>query len=304
MRRSPYWRRAAGLLLWGVVALCVPSAVLACSMCHCSDPVYRLTEGQFGLQAIRLSLEMDQYAKDQVAEDFPSGRETETENRVTLAGAWAPLPALRLVARVPFTSRTIDDPAGTNTMKGLSDPDLNAQFAFFRSTSGRPQWLALTGGIKSSWGQNDRQLDGVRADEHLQPGSGAASVAAGMAYSLEQSARSHWYASAGGRWNGRNSSGYRYGDAFTAVGAYQRGVNAWLSAAAELNFRVTEKDDNAGALDPNTGGSVLYVTPRVNLALGGGPMALRLGVQIPVMQHLYGDQNEHTNFLTGLVFAL
>jgi hypothetical protein len=33
-------------------------------------------------------------------------------------------------------------------------------------------------------------------------------------------------------------------------------------------------------------------------------MALRLGVQIPVMQRLYGDQNEHRNFLTGLVFAL
>lgn len=294
----------AGLALACAIAMGAAPSARACSMCHCSDPVYRLVEGQFGLQAVRLSLEMDQYAKDQVAEDFPSGRETETEDRVTLAGAWAPLPALRLVARVPFTSRTIDDPGGTNTLKGVSDPDLNVQYAFFHSSAGRPQWLAVTSGIKSSWGQNDRQLDGVRADEHLQPGSGAASVSAGVAYSLEQSTRSHWYASGGGRWSGRNSSGYRYGDAFTAVAAYQRGMNAWMSAAAELNFRVTDKDDNAGELDPNTGGSVLYVTPRVSFALGGGPMALKLGAQIPVMQHLYGDQNEHTNFLTGVVFAL
>jgi hypothetical protein len=277
---------------------------LACSMCHCSDPVYRLVEGQFGLQAVRLSLEMDQYSKDQVAEGFASGRETETENRVTLAAAWAPSPTFRLVARVPFASRTLEDPAGASTLKGVSDPDLNAQYAFFRSSRGRPQWLAVTGGIKSSWGQNDRELNGIRADEHLQPGSGAAAISAGLAYSLEQSAQSHWYASGGGRWSGRNASGYRYGDAFTAVAAYQRGMNSWMSAAAEFNFRVTDKDDNDGVLDPNTGGSVLYVTPRVNLALGRGPVALRLGVQIPVMQRLYGDQNEHTNFLTGLVFAL
>ena len=301
MKRSSLIALASVLVAGGLAA---PSAGRACSMCHCSDPVYRLVGNQFGQQSVRLSLEMDQYSKDQVAEDFPSGRETETENRVTLAAAWAPTPAIRLVARVPFASRTIEDPAGTNTLKGVSDPDLNAQYAFFRSAGGRPQWLALTGGIKSSWGQNDRELNGVRADEHLQPGSGAAAISAGLAYSLEQSTRSHWYASGGGRWSERNASGYRYGDAFTAVAAYQRGMNAWMSAAAELNFRVTDKDDNDGVLDPNTGGSVLYVTPRVQFALGGGPMALKLGVQIPVMQHLYGDQNEHTNLLTGLVVAL
>ena len=279
-----------------------PAPARACSMCHCSDPVYRLAENQFGQRTIRLSLEMDRYEKDQVWDENPNGRETEKENRATLAGAWSPTPSLRLVARVPFASRTITNPDGSSFMHGPSDPDLNAQYAFFRSAAGRPQWMAVTAGIKSAWGQNDRELDGVRADEHLQPGSGALAYSAGLAYSFDQSRVSHWYASAGGRWNGRNSSGYRYGDGMTAVSAYQRDFSNWLSAAGELNFRVTERDDNAGALDPNTGGSVLYLTPRVNLAMGGA-MGLRLGVQIPVMQNLFGDQNEHTNLLTGLVYA-
>ncbi|MGH7740623.1 MAG: hypothetical protein ACRENS_01225 [Candidatus Eiseniibacteriota bacterium] len=246
---------------------------------------------------------MDQYGKDQVWDEGPSGRETEKENRATLAAAWSPTPALRLVVGVPFTARTISNPDGSSYLRGLSDPDLNAQYAFFRSASGRPQWMAITGGIKSSWGQNDRNIDGVRADEHLQPGSGAITYSAGLAYALDQSALAHWYASAGGRWSERNASGYRYGDALTAVAAYQRGVSSWISAAAEFDYRVTDKDDDAGTLDPNTGGSVLYFAPRVNLAFGG-PVALKLGVQIPIAQHLYGDQNEHTNLLTGLVFAL
>jgi len=301
MKLHSHAHAALGLALAGLML--APSGARACSMCHCSDPVYRLVQNQFGLSAIRLSLEMDQYAKDQVAEGFPSGRETETENRVTLAAAWSPLPALRLVAGVPLVARTIQDPGGTNMMKGFSDPDLIAQYAIFRSSGERPQWIAVTGGVKTSWGQNDRQLDGVRADEHLQPGTGAVTGSAGLAYSLEQSRLTHWYTSAQGRWSGRNASGYHYGNALVAVASCQRGLASWLSAAAELNFRVTDKDDNAGVLDPNTGGSVLYITPRVNLAFGG-PMALQLGAQIPIVQNLYGDQNEHTNFLTGLVIAL
>jgi hypothetical protein len=304
MRGSLNWRRAAVFFLWGAAVMCVPVAAFACSMCHCGDPVYRLVGGPFGQQSLRFSLEMDQYEKDQVWTEGPAGRETETENRATLAGAWTPAPALRLVARVPFSARTVSNPAESNTLRGLSDPDLTGQFAFVRTGGQRPQWLALTAGIKSSWGQNDRELNGVRAEEHLQPGTGAVSYTTGLAYALDFSGVSHAYASASGRWNGRNASGYRYGNALLATAAYQRGMTSWLSAAAELNFRSAARDDDAGTLDPNTGGAVLYVTPRANLALGGSPMALRLGVQIPVMQRLYGDQNEHVNFLTGLVFAL
>jgi hypothetical protein len=302
MRRSPARLRDALLVL--IAALVAPSPTRACSMCMCGDPTYRLVGNQmFGGQTWRMSLEQDRYAKDQVWDQDPTGRETESENRTTLAAAWSPRPALRLLARLPYSSRTITNPDGSQFMSGVSDPDLIANVGLRQGSGTHAWWLALTAGIKTPWGQNDRELGGVRADEHLQPGNGAAALSGGLAYSLTSSSASHWFASANGRWNGTNRHGYHYGEAIIAVAAYQRGLASWLSAAGELNFRHSGRDQAAGTLDPNTGGAVLYLTPRVNFAIGG-PLALKLGVQIPVVQHLYGDQNEHANVQSALVVAL
>src|SRR5258708_26265292 len=117
-------------------------------------------------------------------------------------------------------------------------------------------------GAKSPWGQNDRTLGGEGADEHLQPGSGATSRFAGLAYSIAAGPASHWYASAMGRWNGENAHGYRYGDVLIGNLAYRRAISGRVSASGELNFRAARRDPNAGILDQNTGGAVLYATPQ------------------------------------------
>ena len=76
-----------------------------------------------------------------------------------------------------------------------------------------------------------------------------------------------------------------------------------LDAVFELNFRHSRRDEIgfSGEVDPNTGGSVLYVTPRVLVNLGKGIVA-RVGVQIPAGQWLYGIQDEKVNYNVGLTF--
>ena len=44
---------------------------------------------------------------------------------------------------------------------------------------------------------------------------------------------------------------------------------------------------------------MLYVSPRLLVKLDW-TLFLRLGVQIPVVKDLFGDQDEKVNFLTGL----
>jgi hypothetical protein len=310
MLPPPAERQISGTRRWIriSVALAIVSAALmpariarACSMCQCGDATYRLLGVQmFGDRAWRASLEAEHLGKDQVSETDPTARETETQNRVTLAGAWSPLPSVRLLARVPFATHVIESPEGRSTMTGLGDPEL---IAHFRVLARGADWLSVSGGVKTAWGQNDREQGGERAEEHLQPGTGAVSLTAGLAASVVQGAAAHVFASLGGRWNQRNAAGYRYGDVLVANVAYQRPWSDRLSACGEFNFRFAAKDVNGSAYDPNTGGSVLYLSPKLLFKLSG-PAVLQLGLQFPVFQNLYGDQNEHVNIQSGVVIAL
>jgi hypothetical protein len=56
-----------------------------------------------------------------------------------------------------------------------------------------------------------------------------------------------------------------------------------------------------GDLDPNTGGSILYATPRLMLDLGRGWVG-RASVQIPVADRLEGDQEEKAVANVGLTY--
>jgi hypothetical protein len=103
-----------------------------------------------------------------------------------------------------------------------------------------------------------------------------------------------------GRLNGRSALGYHYGNVVLANLGYERKLAGRLNGVLEANFRRAGKDEPvAGEQDPNTGGSVLYLSPRVLLKLDSR-LFLRVGVQVPVVKGLFGDQDEKVNLLTGL----
>ena len=103
-----------------------------------------------------------------------------------------------------------------------------------------------------------------------------------------------------GRFNSRNDARYHYGNAVLANLGYERRIGRRLNAILEANFRRAAKDEpTPGESDPNTGGSVLYLSPRVLVKLDR-TLFLRLGVQIPAVKDLYGDQDEKVNVFTGL----
>jgi hypothetical protein len=157
-------------------------------------------------------------------------------------------------------------------------------------------------GVRAPWGESERMLGGERAEEHLQPGTGAASLWAGASGAVRTGTRDHVYASLMGRWNGTNRHGYRYGDVAFANVAYQHELATYVAGVLELNARDARADREAGELAANTGGSVLYVTPRLQWQVTPS-LVLRLGVQLPVAQRLRGDQQERANLVTGLTLA-
>ena len=284
-----------------VVSALAPRAAEPCSLCQCGDPAFAFMGSQlFVPRTWHLGLSADRYAKDQVAEDDPSTREEEVENRVTLSASRTFGDRLTLVARVPFAERTITTSSGSESLSGLSDPEL---VAHYRLSAPRPgTWLSASLGLRPGWGRHDAQIDGERAEQHLQPGAGAMGVEPGLSFShmVGDAHPGTIFGSAFGRFNGRNDVGYHYGNAVIANLGYERRFGSRVDAVLETNFRYAAKDEPvAGEKDPNTGGSMLYLAPRIVLKLER-TLFLRLGVQVPIVKSLYGDQDEKVNLFSGL----
>jgi hypothetical protein len=158
-------------------------------------------------------------------------------------------------------------------------------------------------GVKTAWGRNDLRQNGVRVDEHAQPGTGSTDLFGGISAYYLFDAQSTLFTSVQYRGTGRNDFGYRYGNLTTASLAYERKLSEVFDGVLELDVRHAKRDqvNAAGEIDPNTGGSVLYVTPRLLVNLGRG-IVVRVAVLIPAAEHLYGVQDEKVTYNAGLTF--
>lgn len=297
-----------------LLLMAIAPRAFACSICRCGDPTFNAlgaaiyTPGQF-----RLALDWERFDKENGVSDpgtgVITGRDAEIENRFTLAAAYSFGERLTLVGRLPVSLRNLtstdDSGAVTTKTSGLSDPDFTALFRVWASNPvpdlGRRAWVSLVLGVKTPWGKNDLTENGERLDEHAQSGTGATDLYGGLSAVVMLDPRSSVFASFQYRRTGANAYGYKYGRTSTANLAYERKPNALIDAVLEANWRHAEQDvvDTVGNRDPNTGGDVVYLTPRLVLALGGNVIA-RVGVQIPVVKSLYGQQTERANVNVGL----
>ncbi len=88
--------------------------------------------------------------------------------------------------------------------------------------------------------------------------------------------------------------------------AYERKVSSRWDSAVEINYRNADRDniDSANTLDPDTGGSVFYLTPRLLFDAGSG-WVLRASAQVPVSESgLHGVQDEKPVYNIGITRLL
>jgi len=288
-----------------------PPATLACSICRCGDPTFNAL-GKEGFTALgfRAALDWERFDKD---EGNPAEEsESQVENRFTALVSYGFAERFMLNARVPLSVRDVEasvpgEAAETVHTSGLSDPEVYGQLRLWasrmRAGLGRRASLTLVAGVKTPWGENDVQHDGERADEHAQPGTGSTDAFGSLAFLYLIDGGSALFASTGYRHTGENDFGYRYGSSVTANVAYEHRLGSRLDGIVELNFRHAAKDrtDADGTLDQDTGGSLLYVTPRLLVSLGRG-LVLRVGAQVPLVRDLNGFQKERAVANVGITY--
>jgi hypothetical protein len=318
----PFFRGATLALALATLIFASPRPAAACSICRCGDPTFNaLGTEVYSAGRFRLALDYDRFDKTQGVFDADDAegtdalepgepeRETMTENRTTAVLAYTFGDRVTAVARIPYSSRRIEEGGVAGDSRGLSDPELYALVklwsAPFAPGLGSRAWVSAMGGVKTDWGRNDLAEGGLRMDEHAQPGTGSRDPFGGLSGFYLLDSRSSLFASVQRRWAGTNDAGYRYGSLSLANAGYERKLGKIVDGVLELNFRRAGRDHleglGGGVLDPNTGGDVLYLTPRVNLDLGRG-MVGRASVQVPVSRNLHGDQQEKAVLSLGVTY--
>jgi len=177
---------------------------------------------------------------------------------------------------------------------GWTDLWLNAKYRLYRGPAGQ---FALYGGVKFPVGE-DRIVNsaGESIEPAATPGTGAWDGMFGAAYTV--SLRPNLALDASVQYTLRGERyDYRLGNRFDAGAALGWRVIGeaksfpQVSLQAEANVRAVAKGKASGESDPNTGGTVLFLSPGVRVRFCEYA-AWSVGVQLPVVQDLNGDQVE------------
>ncbi len=272
-----------------------------CSICRCGDPTFNALGSEGVAQTgLRLALDWDQLEKDQgtADESFSSVREM----RITFLAAYGISDRFGVFARLPYSRRNLTEveegESERTNAAGLSDPEIYGQARLwssqFEGDVGVRSSIYAVFGLKTDWGENRATRGGERLDEHVQPGTGSTDWFMGLSASYQIDPHSALFASGQYRHTGRNDFGYRYGRTTLFNVAYEHKLGGRWDGVIEANYRQAGRDqvDGSGVTDPDTGGSIVYLTPRLLFDAGGG-WVLRASAQVPLSDsRLNGTQDE------------
>jgi len=313
-----------------VLAAATPEPASACSVCLAGDPVFDANGASVGEQGQwNLFIQGSGWKKTSGAlpheepaaggEEEHSASEKNRSRRLDLYLGWTPLDRVTLTVNVPFAFNHITEIEAEDrqgfSLSGIGDVSLMGSVVLWRNRDVLPStWLEGRAFVKAPTGNSNERVHGVQ-DPHLQPGTGSWDCGFGVA-AAHQLPLAALYASTSYRVNMEGSLDYEYGDTVLANAAVlvplepATGV-PWLapfSTGAELNYRWAQRDLFHGGDYKDSGGSILYATPSLRLALPALaigerlPPSLRFSVQIPLTNRwLHGEQEEHPLWRVGLV---
>ena len=296
--------RPKAFLLLSVLAVTTASEARACSQCICGTPFPAEALGGIVPMQFRYGLEERYLSKSNALDEEP-GTELEREHRISGYALWRAGDRLAMLGRLPYNLKEIESsPAGgaptTETSQGLGDAELSGLVGLARTNGTRPIALGMVLSVIAPTGSSDvKDALGQRLDAHLQPGTGAWSGSAGLDLVVTLGS-SLVDANVVGRVNGTNAHDYRYGNVLLFNAGYTSSARRGLRLVAQINGRSAERDQlEDGTAGEHTGGTVVYLSPGVRWQTGVG-LDLEGMVQIPVVENLFGVQDEHVTGRVGL----
>lgn len=287
-----------------------PESARSCSVCMCGDKLFCMAEQNTASRflsrqgSLRLNLETVYTSKSNgLSESEGSGTEDEHEFRPSLRASYGITDWFAAAVKLPLSFKRIEaaspDGRERQTSSGLGDAEFSTVLSRVINGSASTSYvLGLAAALKVPTGNSNLQRDGQRADEHLQSGTGSYDWQAGLALGQVGGAPAI-FGSLYYRRNGTNSHDYHYGNAVLYNAGLQSRVSSVLTLSAEVNGRFAKQDRQGSQMVENTGGSVLYCSPGVKVAVQES-MSFLVNLQVPVYHHLYGTQTEKAVLNAGV----
>jgi hypothetical protein len=304
------------------VATLAPDAALACSSCGCTLSSDWLIQG--GGAGWHSDFRFDYFNQDDLRSGtgrvdrgsitFPTDREIqqETINRnynllldYASGGTWG------VTAQIPYFDRyhtTIvegDEDISTSHTKGIGDVRVLGRYNGFSSDGSSGMQLGLklpTGSFHNNFISGPQE--GEPLDRGLQPGTGTTDLLVGL-YNFGTVNRDWDYFAEAVLQQPLNSrEGFKPGTGLNiSFGVRYIGFER-VHPQIQLNTRAEGRESGPNADAENSGATLVYVSPGVNMKLSDHAAAYAY-VQVPVYQHVNGYQIEPKYSISvGIRFAL
>lgn len=298
--RTPLRRGLPALPVVALLAASLPPPALACSTCKCGD--YSIT--LFGVEKPfenRFRAALDTlYRSESRGEPGVAGRETD-EWRTQLGFAWSPSQDWIFAGLIPYVRKEIED---TNLARleasGLGDIDLIGRWVAFRSGGGSGRHLAgVRFGVRLPTAEEVEE-GGEPLDIDVQPDAGATAPNLGGWYSYFRypwmvATTATYFAYGGGRQD------FSPGDAAVASVLGQYALNQTFAVQLGADARYAEKNRASGVRDDDSGGFLTMASAGVAARMSSDIVG-SVGVQLPLLDDLNGDQDEGTTLRASIAY--
>jgi hypothetical protein len=286
-------------------------SVSACDFCLAAQGISPLEVGSSGMRIDVRYLSVGTLYQDGY-KTSNSNHELETHLTQQYSFFYALANAVSLSALVPVPRRHSEQLSGsghtiTGNQFGLGDVAFLARYKPYVGHGMESTYIvSVACGVKLPTGRtNGRDSQGDLLDAHVQLGTGSTDILLG-ASGFAAAGRTALIVNILGGLNGKGANSHQFGNTLNYDATVRFGITpddydspqlfATISLIGEL--RGHERQD--GAVDPNSGGNVIYASPGVQLFVTPA-LTFELSYQQPFLHSLYGEQlGEDYRFVSGI----
>lgn len=279
-------------------SLFLPTA-WGCATCAAGDPTLNLMGMERGFQGrLRFGLEYLRRTEDIGVAGFNQTQLTEKKTIFNLAYAFNP--NLTLAARIPWVDKQLQYVnLAQQSNQALGDIEFTGKYTLSVDAA-HIHYLGLIAGLRMPTASQQTDSKGKNLDIDVQAGTGAWTPQLGVWYGRYEYPY-FLYASGTAHYSTEGFDDFQAGTAFTSTLSGQYALTQQLTAQLAIDSRWSAKNKFGDQSDENSGGFIAFLSPKI-IAMPLMDLVLHLGVQIPVLKQLNGEQKEGVIWQLGITY--
>lgn len=272
---------------------------LGCATCTAGDPTLN-TMGMERSFAGRLRFSLDYLQRAEDIGIVNLNQTQLTEKRATFSLAYALNPQINLALRVPVVDKHLKYVnLAEQDNQTMGDVEIAGKFTLSSPDALTHQW-GLIAGLRMPTATEQADNQGKKLDIDVQAGTGAWTPNAGLWYGF-YAFPYFLYISGVYHHASEGFNEFQAGDLLNTTITGQYAINKRVAIQLAADSRWSAENQFAQQSDKNSGGFISFISPKL-LIMPWMDVVIHLGVQIPVIDQLNGEQKEAITWQLGITY--